>query len=119
MTSESGPAAGGSTNAPSAGALQITNLYAGETVTLPVTIGYRVTGPAIDAAAGYRLRVQADTHTLELPITSQTGTVTVPVDKYFAGQRDLTFTLLGPGNTPLNNPASVVVVRNVLIIGPK
>jgi hypothetical protein len=41
------------------------------------------------------------------------------MDKFLAGKRDLTFTLLGPNNAPVSTTASVVVIHNVMIIGPK
>lgn len=115
MPSESSPPPNSSATPPSAGTLQITTLHNGQTITLPTTISYHIAGPAINAAAGYRVRIQADSHTLDLPISGATGTVQLPMDKFLAGKRDLTFTLLGPDNTP----ASVVVIHNVMIIGPK
>lgn len=101
----------------STASLLITTLHADQTLTLPATIGYQVAGPTINATAGYRLRVQADSRTLDLPITAATGTIQLPLDKFLAGRRDLTFTLLGPAATTVS--ASAVTIHNVLIIGPK
>lgn len=112
--STSMPARSDSTPTPS-GALRITTLHNGQTITLPTTVGFQVAGPVVNAAAGYHVRVQAGSRTLDLPITGATGTVQLPLDKFLAGQRDLTFTLLGPDDTP----ASVVVIHNVMIIGPR
>ncbi|HEX9337048.1 MAG TPA: hypothetical protein VF892_14230 [Pseudonocardiaceae bacterium] len=115
MPGQSTPAAGDPTPTPTAAnALQITTLHNGQTITLPATIGFQIAGAVINAAAGYHVRVQADSHTLDLPINSTTGTVQLPIDKFLAGKRDLTFILLGP-----NTPASVVVIHNLMIIGPK
>ena len=113
VSSASNPPGGTASSA----SLRITTLHADQTLTLPATIGYQVAGPTINAVAGYRVRVQVDTHTLDLPIAAPTGTVRLPLDKFLAGRRDLTFTLLGPTGTPV--PESVVTIHNVLIIGPK
>lgn len=101
----------------STASLRITTLHADQTMTLPATIGYRITGPDVNAAAGYRVRVQAGAHTIDLPVTAAAGTVQLPMDKFLAGRRDLTFTLLGPGGTHI--AGAVVVVHNILIVGPK
>lgn len=114
---EPGSASGNPAGVPLVGTLRITTPQPGQTITLPATIGYQVTGLTVDARAGYQLSVQAGTHTVELPISAATGTVRLPIDKLLAGTRDLTFRLIGPGLAAA--PESVVVVRNVLITGPK
>jgi hypothetical protein len=99
------------------GTLHVTGLVAGQSITLPATIGYSINGLTIDASAGYRLRVQASPggyHT-EVPITASTGTVTLPADNLLSGVRTLSLTVLKGGSTV----SAVATVPQVTIYGPK
>jgi hypothetical protein len=119
-SSESGtasPSPSGST-----AVVRITTLRSGQTITLPATIGYAVTGLHFDASSGYRLRVQlgaSGSYGLDLPISSPTGTVKLPRDKMLPGKRDLTFSLTRTGVTADQLSQRVASLTDVTIYGPK
>jgi hypothetical protein len=94
-------------------------LRSGQTITLPATIGYAIIGLRFNASAGYRLHVQVGgpgSYSLDLPISSPSGTVELPRDKMLPGKRDLTVSLTRTGVTRLSR---VVRLNDVTIYGPK
>jgi hypothetical protein len=97
-------------------------LRSGQTITLPATIGYAITGLRFNGPARYRLHVQLGdpgSHSLDLPINGPIGTVELPRDKMLPGKRDLTISLTRTGVTSAQLSQRVARLNDVTIYGPK
>ncbi|MFF4576039.1 hypothetical protein [Streptomyces sp. NPDC001410] len=102
--------------------LNITTLRPGGTVTLPATVGYTISGLHFSASDGYQLRLSlggSASYSLDLPINSPAGSVTIPRDKMLPGKRDLTFTVVREGGASAWSTRHAVHVDDVTIHGPK
>lgn len=103
-------------------AVHITTLRSGQTISLPATIGYAISGLRFNTTARYRLHVQVGnpgSHSLDLPISGPTGTVELPRDKMLPGKRDLIISLTRTGVTPTRPAQRVAHLNDVTIYGPK
>ncbi|GAB3959934.1 hypothetical protein GCM10029978_008010 [Actinoallomurus acanthiterrae] len=102
--------------------VHITTLRSRQTISLPTTIGYAISGPRFNAAAGYRLHVQVGntgSYGLDLPISGPTGTVQLPRDKTLPGKRDLIISLIRADTTSARLAQRPARLNDVTIYGPK
>ena len=102
--------------------VHITTLRSGQTISLPATIGYTISGLRFNATAGYRLHVQVDdpgSYSLDLPISGSAGTVELPRDKMLPGTRDLIISLTRTDVTPARPAQRAAHLNDVTIYGPK
>jgi hypothetical protein len=102
--------------------VHITTLRSGQTISLPATIGYAISGLRFNATARYRLHVQVGnrgSYSLDLPISDPTGTVELPRDKMLPGKRDLIISLTRTGVTSARLAQRVARLNDMTIYGPK
>lgn len=100
-------------------ALQILSPEPGQTVTLPMTVRYVMTGLDQAGLSRYQIRMEVSPAlTRDFAVEGATGTLQVPTDKFIPGRRDLRFTVVQNGQ-PVAGPAATVTVPGVTIIGPK
>jgi hypothetical protein len=108
-----------SADAGSTSGLRILSPEEGDGLGTPFVVRYEITDFRVGQEVGY-LRVSmvgiVDPIVSEAPLMKQAGTVLLG-DKLFTGHRDLRFELAGPDHAPLDDPAAVVIVRDVTIAG--
>jgi hypothetical protein len=99
--------------------LQILSPEPGQTVKLPMTVRYAITG--LDQVSLSRCRIRLEVSpslAQDFAVEGATGTLQVPTDKFVPGHRNLRFTVVQDGQ-PFAGPDATVAVPDVTIIGPK
>ncbi len=119
------PSNGGSTapaspasesNAP---VLRILSPKSGDTIQVPATLEYAISGMSASSLEQVRLRLTIGTpafYTLDFRLNALQGTATLPDDKLIAGRRDLSFFLVTTSGGALSDSAAMTV-SNVTIVG--
>ena len=88
----------------------------GDTLDLPATVRYKVTGFRVGTGAG-KIIASNGASDVALQPGTQTGTFVLPDDKTLTGRRDLTFALADATGTKLPNREATVKVYDVLLAG--
>jgi hypothetical protein len=103
--------------------LEIASPKPGQTLVLPAEISYSVSNFTVGVEGGHLETFVAglDGKHVELPLSEQSGTVTLPdaKDAYLVGRHSLTFRLVSAQGVPLPNPEATVVVRELTIEGKR
>jgi hypothetical protein len=118
-------AAVAATIAPGAGAeavrpvLTVSSPVSGATVTPPWPVRFTVAGVKVGPGNPVKIRVTVGGQSQAVVFTSthRSGVLEVPDDRFWSGQRDVTFTLLRPNGTPYASPRASVTVPSLIITG--
>jgi hypothetical protein len=99
--------------------LTVSSPVSGATVTPPWPVRYTVAGVKVGTGHPVRIRVTVVGQSQAVVITSthRSGVFEVPDDRFWSGQRDVTFTLLRANGTPYASPRASVTVPSLIIAG--
>ena len=100
--------------------IEILSPKAGETISPPTAVRFRVGGFAIGVGAGRIIafvRGSADNVRVELQLGNETGVATLPANKLLTGRRDLTFALVSADGTLLESSEAQVTISGLTILG--
>jgi hypothetical protein len=109
----------GSASAPT---LVILSPHAGDAVTPPVPIRYRVRGLDVRPGSSYLqlyLGEPGSSLMFEFPLTEAAGVVFLEAHPMLSGRSSLTFELADANHDPLQSPEARVTLLNVIVEGDK